>query len=142
MITDKENTFLDRVVITASGTVGDQVRINNRQRNPNLELYIQQEGTLNNATSIRLQIVSSAAADLSSPTTLLDTGVVALATWNATAGSRTTGRYPSIAPTHVYIGVIATLVGTAPTTGAFTAGIVETAIAETAARPAFYTGLT
>lgn len=142
MYTDKENTMLDAVPVTASGVAGDVIRINNRQRIPQLGAYIQQQGTVNNATSIQLQLVSSALPDLSTPTVLLDTGTVTTAAWNATAGVRfKLNSIPEVNATHNYLGIVATLVGTAPTTGAFAAGLSEVVTADNAARPAYFTGL-
>ncbi len=146
MYTDKENTMLDAVLVTASGVAGDVIRINNRQRIPMLGAYLQLQSALNNLTSLRLQLVSSALPDLSSPTVLLDTQVLTLAQWNAlvTAGNARfkLNLVPEVAQTDNYLGIVATLVGTAPTTGLLTAGLSEIVTAENAARPAYFTGLT
>lgn len=140
MITDRENTFAERLLITATGVVGDVVKIGNRQRNPNLEAYLQVETDFNNLTSWQFRFVSSAAADLSSPNVIHDTGAVALATLNADGGYRAVAPMPGIPQTHNYVGWLATLVGTAPDAGAVTAGITEVATSETAARPTYFTG--
>lgn len=141
MITDRENTFAERLTVTATGVVGDVVKIGNRQRIPQLQAYLQVEVPINNATSIQWRFVSSAAADLSTPNVIYDTGAVALATLNATTGYRAvTPPTPAIPQAHNYVGWLATVVGTAPTLGGVTAGITEVAVAETDARPSYYTG--
>lgn len=140
MITDRENTFAERLLVAATGVVGDVVKIGNRQRNPELQAYLQVETDFNNLTSLQFRFVSSAAADLSSPNVIHDTGAVALATLNADTGYRTVAGFPAIPQAHNYVGWLATLVGTVPTLGAVTAGIAEVATDETAARPTYFTG--
>lgn len=140
MITDKENTFFDNVLPAASATpFGDVVKVNNRQFVPGLFAYAQIETAINNATSLRLQFVSSAAAALTSPNVIYDTGVVALADFNA--AKRYVSSLPAIPAAHEYLGWVLTVAGTAPTLGGLTAGIVEAATLESLPRPAYHTGL-
>lgn len=140
MITDRENTFFDNLLPGASATpFGHVVKINNRQMVPSLRPYVNVETPVNNATSLRLQLVSSAAADLSSPTTMWDTGVVALADFNA--ARRLVGSLPAVPAAHQYIGFILTVAGTAPTVGGLTAGLAEATTIEDAPRPTYHTGL-
>lgn len=143
MITDRENTFFDNLLPGATATpFGDVVKITNRQYVPGLFAYVQAETAVNNATSIRLELLASAAADLSSPVVLYDTGVVALAAFNAAQ------RYVTALPgagqirqTDQYIGWRLTVAGTAPTIGGLTASIAEEATLESLPRPAYWTGL-
>jgi len=140
MITDRENMFCENLAVTASGTVGDVVKVTSRMRKQNLDLFIQNQSAINNATSFAWKFVSSAASDLSSPTTIADSGAIALATLNAAGGYRYVAPFSTIPLAHKYVGLVATLVGTAPTTGGITAGIVETAVLDTSERPTYYTG--
>lgn len=140
MITDRENTFFDNLLPGASATpFGDVLRVNNRQMVPSLRPYVNVETAVNNATSLRLQLVSSAADDLSSPNVMWDTGVVALADFNA--ARRHVGALPAIPEAHEYIGWVLTVAGVAPTVGGLTAGLAEATTIEDAARPAYHTGL-
>lgn len=141
MITDRENTFCERLLVTADGVVGDVIKINNRQRNPNVELYVQVETDIDNATSMNFSFVSSAAADLSSPTVIATSGAIALATLNAAAGYRFTASLGAIPQAANYIGLTVDVVGTAPTAGAITAGIAEVAVSDFAERPTYHNGL-
>jgi hypothetical protein len=140
MITDRENMFCEKLLVTADGTVGDVIKVNNRQRKQNLDLFIQVETDINNATSIGWKFVSSASSDLSSPTTIADSGAIALATLNADSGYRYVAPLSAIPATHNYVGLVADVTGTAPDAGAVTAGIVETAVRDTDTRPTYYTG--
>jgi len=139
MITDRENTFFDNLLPAASATpFGDVLKITNRQRNPDLVAYLQAEVAVNNATSLRFQFVSSAAADLSTPNVIYDTGVVALAAFNS--AQRFVAPVVAVPEAHQYLGWIYTLAGTAPTLGGITGGIAETATLESLPRPAYWTG--
>lgn len=142
MFTDKENTFAERLTVTATGVVGDVVRVTNRHRNINLNAYLQVETAINNATSIQWRFVSSALPDLSSPNVIHDTGAVNLATLNAVSGYRAIAGVPTIPQSHLYLGWLATVVGTAPTLGGVTAGISEVVQREDDPRPAYFTGIT
>lgn len=141
MITDRENTFADKLLVTADGVVGDVVKVTNRMRTQRGELYVQVETAFNNATSIGWKFVSSATADLASPQTIGDSGAIALATLNAAAGYRYIVGLPALRSTDNYIGLIADVTGTAPAAGAVTAGYAEVAILDTAERPTYHTGL-
>jgi len=142
MITDRENTFADNLLVNATGVVGDVIKVGNRQRNPDLVAFLQVETALNNLTSLAFRFVSSAAADLSSPNVMHDTGAVALATLNAAGGYRAVAPVGPIPAAHQYVGWLQTLVGTAPTAGGLTGAIAESATLETDARPAYFTGRT
>lgn len=141
MITDRENTFADNLLVTATGVVGDVVKVGNRLRNPELQAYLQVETALNNLTSLQFKFVSSATSDLASPNVMYDSGAVALATLNAAAGYRAVAPMGPIPSTHLYVGWTQTLVGTAPAAGGLTAGVVEAAALETDSRATYYTGL-
>lgn len=141
MITDRENTFCERLLVTVDGVVGDVIKVTNRMRSSRGELYVQVETDFDLATSIGWKFVSSAASDLSSPTTIADSGAIALATLNAAAGYRFTAGLPALPADAAYIGLVADVVGTEPTAGAVTAGIVETAVSDMATRPTYHTGL-
>ena len=142
MITDRENTFADNLLVTATGVVGDVIRVGNRQRNPDLVAVLQVETAFNNATSIQWRFVSSAVEGLTSPNVMFDSGAVALATLNAAGGYRAVAPMGPIPAGHLFVGWLATLVGTAPTLGGVTGSIVETGTLETDARPAYFTGRT
>jgi len=139
MITDRENTFFDNLLPSASATpFGDVVKITNRQRNPDLVAYLQAETAVNNATSLRFQFVSSADAALGTPNIIFDTGVVTLANFNA--AQRYVASVVAVPEAHQYLGWIYILAGTAPTLGGITGGIVEVATLESLPRPAYWTG--
>jgi hypothetical protein len=140
MITDKENTFFDNILPALDGVLGDVVKITNRQFVPGLFAYVQVETPVTDATSVRLQFVSSATSDLGTPTVHFDTGVVALATFNA--AKRYVTALPVFPATHNFCGWINTIGGTDPTAGGLTGGIVESATLESNARPSYHTGRT
>lgn len=141
MITDRENTFFDNLLPNASATpFGDVVKITNRQYVPGLFAYAQLETALNNLTSIRLEFVSATDAALTTGVTVHgDTGVLTLAAANA--AQRWVFPVPGGIPQAAqYFGWRTTNVGTAPTLGGLTGGIVESATLESLPRPDYWTG--
>lgn len=141
MLTDKENTFTEAGMPVATGVVGDVVKVTNTHRNINLNLYVQVQTAFNNLTSLAFEFWYGPNADGSSSTTIASSGAIALATLNAAAGYRFTAGLPDLPTGTIYIGLKATLVGTAPAAGAIAAGIAEVVTLDTATRPSGYTGL-
>jgi len=140
MITDKENTFADRVLVAATGVVGDVVKVSHTHRNINLNLYAQVETDFDNLTSLAFTFWAGPNADGTSSRTIASSGAIALATLNADSGYRFTAGLGDLATTEVYVGLSATLVGTAPSVGAITAGITEVGRSDLGARPSGFTG--
>lgn len=141
MITDRENMFSDNQAVTVDGNATDVVKVTNRARNTRMRLYWQVRTNFNNLTSLKGTFVASAAANLSSPRTLLDSGAIALATLNAAAGYRFEGEMPDLLKTELYVGLIWDVVGTAPTLGNVDAGMAEAIETSVANQPTYFTGL-
>lgn len=140
MITDKENTFADRLRPVATGVVGDVVKVNHSHRNINLNCYVQVETDFDALTSYAFEFWAGPNADGSSARTIASSGAIALATLNADAGYRFTAGLGDLSTTEAYVGLKATLVGTAPAVGAITAGITEVGRSDLATRPSGFTG--
>jgi hypothetical protein len=142
MITDRENTFDLNAAITATRNSTDVVKVPVRMRNTRMRWYWQVPVAFNNLTSLKGDLVASAAADLSSPRTLIPGAAIPLATLNAAAGFRFDGVMPDLLNAEQYIGVVWTVVGTAPTLGQVTSGLVEAVETPIGQQPAYFTGLT
>jgi len=140
MITDRENLFSEKQVVIATGLGTDVVKVSAKMRADPHIMFVQVESAINNITSRKFEFLASAAADLSSPRVIADSGAIALATLNAAAGYRFSAAIGSLAVTENYLGIRYTDVGTAASTGAMTAGIVELLTSNPAERPAYYTG--
>lgn len=140
MITDRENLFSQKQVVTATSVGTDVIKVSAKMRADPHQFFVQVESAINNITSRKFQFVASAAADLSSPRVIADSGAIALATLNAAAGYRFAAAVGNLAPAENYLGIQYTDVGTAASTGAMTAGIVEVVESVPAERPAYFTG--
>ena len=85
-----------------------------------ISILAQVTADFNNATSIRVDLVTSANEDLSAGT-VVNTETLVLA--DLVAGRQTYLQYVPNGVTGRYLGLVYTLDGTAPTEGTFTAGI-------------------
>lgn len=143
MFNDRENTFDLSAAITATRNSTDVLLVPTRMRNTRMRWYWQVPVAFNNLTSLRGVLTASSAADLATaPRTLLDSGAVALATLNAAAGYRFDAVMPDLLNAEKYIGVVWTVVGTAPTLGSVTSGLAEAVETAVAQQQPYFTGLT
>jgi hypothetical protein len=143
MFTDRENTFDLNAAVTVTRNSTDVLLVPTRMRNTRMRWYWQVPVAFNNLTSLQGKLVASSTADLATaPRTLLDSGAVVLATLNAAPGYRFDAVMPDLLNAEKYIGVVWTVVGTAPTLGQVTSGLVEAAETLPAQQQPYFTGLT
>jgi hypothetical protein len=143
MITDRENMFDVEAAVTATRNSTDVVLVPVRMRNTRMRWFWQVPTAFNNLTSLAGKLVASSTADLAtSPRTLADSGAIALATLNTAGGYRFEQVLPDLLNAETYIGVVWTVVGTAPTLGKVTSGLVEAIATPVGQQPTYFTGLT
>jgi hypothetical protein len=130
MILDRQNTVSQAQAITATAVSTDTIDLSVARDlgAAGLKWVITVDEVFNNLTSLEIQAVSSANADLSSHNVLMSTSAVVLA--QLTAGRRPIvidmprSLLSTLPVGQRYIGLRYVVAGTAPTTGKVTAGLV------------------
>lgn len=130
MIYDRQNTVSQAQAITATAVSTDTIDLSQARdigTGNDLKWVITIDQSFNNLTSLEIQAISSAAANLSSPTVIGSTGAIVLA-------QLTAGRRPIVLELNRsilaalpigqrYIGLNYVVVGTAPTLGQVTSSL-------------------
>lgn len=123
MILDKDNLFSNAQAITATAVSTNVIDLGapNVGRGTNLDIVASVVEAFNNATSMSVTLQSDDNEAFSSPRNVLVGETTALA--NLTAGADLSiGRVPPVAERYIRLNY--TVVGTAPTTGKVTAGLI------------------
>jgi hypothetical protein len=131
MILDRQNTVSQAQAITATAVSTDTIDLGVARDlgvSGDLKWVVTVDQVFNNLTSLEIQAISSANANLSSANVIGSTGAIVLA--QLTAGRRPIvlslprSLLSTLPVGQRYIGLNYVVVGTAPTTGQVTAGLV------------------
>ena len=132
MILDERLEFADNTLISQAGAgttvLGDVIDTGAVSRDlgmgQDVYWYLQLDAAAAGGTSARFQLVSSAAANLGTPTVHLDTGVINLAQLTPAGKVLYFGQLPQEGLTYLrYLGVQQVVVGTFSGTGAVSSGL-------------------
>jgi hypothetical protein len=121
MLIDRQSTVSLNQAITATAVSTDSIDLRNARdlgAGDPIELVIICTQSVAGGASINFELITSANSDLSSPTSLVSTGAIAVA--SITAGTEWLRIRVPVADLSRYLGVRYTVVGT-PTAGTFTA---------------------